>query len=362
MLRYVATVANMASTDRWADRRIARVGLSVAPEATSTALPAGTWYLLPTAFDASGALDLASQRELVDAAIDWGVDGITVMGVMSEPTTLTDHERHAVLVSIFETVAGRVPVVVGSSGSSTSIVLERIAEAKTLGAVAAMVAAPTLLRNVDLLPEFFGALRRLGGLPIVLQDEPAATGVAIPASVLLVCAAAAGTRSIKVEDPPTPTKIGRLRAIDPSLVLFGGLGGVAALAEMGRGAAGTMTGFAYPEVMRAVRQCLEQERTSEAAAIFDRFLPLIVFEAQVQVGLLVRKEVLRRRGVLRHSRTRGLVSHIDEVTSTELDDVFTRVRVRPSREALNLSPGTPSAASADDATRGQWTPTDGGAR
>lgn len=312
------------------------MGSSGPLEPSASALAAGTWYLVPTVFDASGDLDLASQRTLVEAAIGWGVSGLTVMGVMSEPTALTGEERHAALVAIFETVAGGVPVVVGSSGSSRSIVLGHIAEAKALGAVAAMVAAPTLLRNIDLLPDFFGSLRRDGGLPLLLQDEPAATGVTIPASVLLACAKAARTRSIKVEDPPTPSKIGRLRSIDPSLVLFGGLGGVAALDEMRRGAAGTMTGFAYPEVMRAVRLGLERGQTAEAAALFDRFLPLIVFEAQVQVGLLIRKEVLRRRGAIHHSHTRGLVNHIDKATAEELDDVLARVGVQPSLEALAL--------------------------
>ncbi len=310
---------------------------SSGPLATSTsALAPGTWYLVPTAFDRSGGLDLASQRDLVEAAIEWGVDGLTVMGVMSEPTALTDEERHAALVAIFDAVAGRIPVVVGSSGSSRSIALAHIGEAKALGAVAAMVAAPTLLRNIDLLPEFFGSLRRDGGLPLLLQDEPAATGVTIPASILLSCAAAAQTRSIKVEDPPTPSKIGKLRSVDRSLVLFGGLGGVAAFNELGRGAAGTMTGFAFPEVMRAVRLGLERGLRADAAAVFDRFLPLIVFEAQAQVGLLIRKEVLHRRGAIRHSFTRGIVNHIDQATAEELDDVLARIRVQPSREALTL--------------------------
>lgn len=299
-------------------------------------LPAGTWYLVPTAFDPSGALDLASQRDLVEAAIAWGVDGLTVMGVMSEPTSLTSEERHAALVAIFEAVGGRVPIVVGSSGSSRSVVLGHIAEAKEFGAVAAMVAAPTLIRNIDLLPEFFGSLRHDGGLPLLLQDEPAATGVTIPVSILLSCAAAAQTRSIKVEDPPTPTKIGKLRSIDPSLILFGGLGGAAAFNELGRGAAGTMTGFAFPEAMRAVRLGIEGGQPAVAAAVFDRFLPLIVFEAQAQVGLLIRKEVLRRRGAIRHSHTRGLVNHIDHATAAELDDVLTRIDVQPSRETLTL--------------------------
>jgi 4-hydroxy-tetrahydrodipicolinate synthase len=310
---------------------------SSGPLATpASSLARGTWYLVPTAFDASGELDLESQHEIIDAAISWGVDGLTVMGVMSEPTALSADERHAALGAIFEAAAGRVPIVVGCSGPTRSIALANVREARAFGAVAAMVAAPPLLRNVDLLPDFFGSLRRDGDLPLLLQDEPAATGVTIPVSVLLACAAAARTKSIKVEDPPTPTKIGRLRAVDPSLILFGGLGGSAALNELGRGAAGTMTGFAYPEAMRAVRLGLERGAFSEAAAVFDRFLPLIIFEAQAQVGLLIRKEVLRRRGAIRHSTTRGLVNHIDATTAAELDEVLARVNIQPSRDALRL--------------------------
>ena len=307
---------------------------------STDAISRGTWYLVPTPFDPSGEMDLASLRDLVDAAISWGVTGLTVMGVMSEPAALADDERHAAVAAILDAARGRVPVIVGCSATTRTRALALIADAKALGAVAAMVAAPTLLRNVDQLPDYYGALRRDGGLPILLQDEPAATGVTIPVSVLLACAAAAGTRSIKVEDPPTPPKIGRLMAADPSLVLFGGLGGMMALSELRRGAAGTMTGFAYPEVMRAVRIGLEQDQPEEAAAIFDRFLPLVVFEAQPVVGLLVRKEVLRRRGVLRHASTRGLVNHIDAAMAEELDTVFERVGVRPSRAPLTVSATT----------------------
>ena len=45
----------------------------------------GTWYIVPTPFAADGGLDLASLSRLVDAAVAWGVDGLTVMGVMAEP-------------------------------------------------------------------------------------------------------------------------------------------------------------------------------------------------------------------------------------------------------------------------------------
>lgn len=301
----------------------------------------GTWYLTPTPFDASGELDLASQARVVEAAIAWGVDGLTVMGVMSEPGSLTDGERSAALRAIFDAARGRVPVVVGCSSASTTRTVGLIGEAASLGAVAAMVAAPALTRNVDLLPGYYAALRREGGLPLLIQDEPAATGVLLPVSVLLACAAQSGSSAIKVEDPPTPNKIARLLELDPSLALFGGLGGMAALSELRRGAAGTMTGFAYPEVMKGMRLAAGDGRWDLAAALFDRFLPLIVFEAQTSVGLSIRKEVLRRRGAIADNVTRGLTRRIDPASAAELDDILGRVGLTPSMNPLAI-PAVPS--------------------
>ena len=62
------------------------------PDGTATAGPrlSGTWYILPTPFDVDGAVDHPSLARLVDAAIGWGADGLTAMGVMAEPASLTD--------------------------------------------------------------------------------------------------------------------------------------------------------------------------------------------------------------------------------------------------------------------------------
>ncbi|MEA2549576.1 MAG: 4-hydroxy-tetrahydrodipicolinate synthase [Chloroflexota bacterium] len=299
----------------------------------------GTWYLVPTTFADDGTLDLASQGRLVDAAVAWGVDGLTVMGVMSEPGALGDTERTTVLKAIFAAAGGRVPITVGCSAASPALVLERIREARDLGAAAAMVAAPPLLRNVDQLPRFFEAVAA-GGLPLVIQDEPAATGVSMPVSVLLSSAAASGSVCIKVEDPPTPAKIGQLLAARADLTLFGGLGGVSAFHEMTRGAAGTMTGFAYPEVMRAIRLAIAAGQPAAGARLFRSFLPLIVFEAQVGVGLLIRKEVLRRRGAISSARSRAISPRLDATTAGELDAVLALVGLEPSIDPLDLMAAT----------------------
>lgn len=297
----------------------------------------GTWYIVPTAFGADGAIDLESQRRLIDAAITWGVDGLTVLGVMGEANALTDEERRAVLDAVREAAAGRVPIAVGCTASSTRGVVALAREARERGAAAVMVSPPTLMTNIDLLPDFYARVSREGGVPLIIQDHPASSGVMMPVSVILRSAEASGATVIKLEDPPTPPKITRLLAARPDLLVFGGLGGVSALGEMSRGGCGTMTGFAFPEILRAVRVAIEAGDHRTAGLIFDRYLPLIQFEGQPVVGLAIRKEVQRRRGVLATNVTRGFSPSIDKITNGELDELLDRLGIVPSIEPFTVA-------------------------
>lgn len=312
-----------------------------APGGSATGELRGTWYILPTPFDPADRLDIGSLRRLVEAAVAWGVDGLTAMGVMAEPGSLSAAERASALNAIVEAAGGRVPIAVGCSGPSVAAVVEAAGQARSLGATAAMVAAPPLLRDVDALPRFFRAVAAGAGLPLIVQDEPAATGVVIPVSVLLAVLDGSGARTVKLEDPPTPPKIGRLLAADPDLAVFGGLGGAAALWELERGACGTMTGFAYPEILRAIRLAVDSGDAGQAGRMFDRYLPLIAFEAQPIVGLAIRKEVLRRRGAIDHGATRGTAGPLDPATVAALDGLLERLAIRPALDPFR--PDLPAA-------------------
>ena len=175
------------------------------------------------------------------------------------------------------------------------------------------------------------------GLPVVLQDDPAASGVRLPVDVLLRAAEACRAAAVKLEDPPTPPKIAQLLAARPDLRVFGGLGGLHALGELRRGAVGTMTGFAYPEVLRAVRLAVARGDLRGAAGVFDRYLPLIAFEAQPGIGIAIRKELLRRRGVLVSAATR-MGAPPDPLTLQELDEVLDRAGMAPSPDPYDVAP------------------------
>jgi 4-hydroxy-tetrahydrodipicolinate synthase len=158
----------------------------------------------------------------------------------------------------------------------------------------------------------------------------------MPVSVILRCLDTSQARTVKLEDPPTPPKIAALLAAEPALSVFGGLGGVSVLGELRSGACGTMTGFAYPEILAAVRRATEAGDRGRAARVFDRYLPLIQFEGQPGIGLAIRKEILRRRGAIATAIARLPRASIDAATAEELDDVLDRVGIRPGSDPLNV--------------------------
>src|SRR5262249_44965874 len=65
---------------------------------------------------------------------------------------------------------------------------------------------------------------------------------------------------------------------------------------------GLMTGFAFPEVLVALFQAMQFGRADQAFALYRQYLPLIVLENHY--GVPLRKEALRRRGLLVSSRLR----------------------------------------------------------
>src|SRR5207248_2773304 len=72
-----------------------------------------------------------------------------------------------------------------------------------------------------------------------------------PALLARIAREVPAARTIKLEDPPTPFKTARIleQARDVGVAIFGGLGGVFLLEELMAGAAGAMTGFAYPAIL-----------------------------------------------------------------------------------------------------------------
>lgn len=281
----------------------------------------GIHFMMPTPFDDHGRVDEDSIPPLVELAAGAGCRGVVCLGVMGEFSRLSDAERSLVIRRTVEAAKGRLTVTVGTTSPGTDLAILRSKEAQELGATAVMVSPPALPKpNLDAVFAYYQSLDRHVGVPIVVQDFPRENGVFMPAPFI-----ARLNRELqrciylKLEDAPTPPKVTAVRNLTgDTMGIFGGLGGVYLLEELNRGAVGTMTGFAYPEVLVRVHSHWVKGEREQARGVFYRYLPLIRYEGQEGVGLALRKEILQRRGVIKTARVRHPGAGIDEVTRKEL--------------------------------------------
>ena len=286
----------------------------------------GVYSVLPTPFTGQGDIDVPSIKKVVDLVVKAGVNGMTALGVTGEVSRLTDRERGVIVDAVVKAADGRAKVIVGASADGVRTCIEFTKEAKALGASAVMVSPPRMLKlNTESVVNHYKALSAAVDLPIVVQDYPPISGFAMEASLLARIAKEIPTaRTIKLEDPPTPFKTARILAAagDTKVGILGGLGGVFLLEELMAGAAGVMTGFAFPEVLVKVVALYRANKINDAANLFYRFVPLMRFEFQEGIGMAIRKEVFKRRGVLADAATRAPGPTLDPGTKQALDRVL----------------------------------------
>jgi 4-hydroxy-tetrahydrodipicolinate synthase len=262
----------------------------------------GVFSVLPTPFDPSGAFDPGSLRRVVDLFLDDGVNGFTALGVTSEVARLTDAERDQVLDAVLAHVNGRVPVVAGTTADGLRTCIEFTRRAKSAGAAAVMISPPRMPKiNSDAVARHFAEVAAAVDVPIIVQDYPPISGYAMePWLLARIAREVPAARTIKLEDPPTPFKTSRIldQTQGLNVAIFGGLGGVFLLEELLAGAAGAMTGFAFPARLVGIVSRYRAGKIDEAADLFYASVPLMRFEFQEGIGMAIRKEVLKRRGAL----------------------------------------------------------------
>jgi len=292
-------------------------------DATSGAIPLerGVWGVLATPFHADDRIDTASLVRQVELFARVGARGVVALGVFGEAARLDADERAEVAAAAL-TASRRLGL--GAVIGITALDREQvIAEAEAAATIARSlgpdaeggtgIGPDSLLRGLMVqvpsadprhLTEHLTAVHLATGIGIVVQDYPRASGVTIaPDRLAQAVAPLPFVVAVKVESAPTALAVAVL-ADGCDAPLFGGLGGVGLIDELGAGAAGAMTGFSFPEGLVATLRAFEDSGIDAAREVWSRWLPLAVFEQQEGLALAIRKEVLRRRGVISDARVR----------------------------------------------------------
>jgi 4-hydroxy-tetrahydrodipicolinate synthase len=280
-----------------------------------TALEQGVWGVLATPFTDDLSIDDASLARLVDHYRRVGAAGVIALGVLGEAGRLDSEERTHVVRTVVDAAAG-LPVVAGVTSTSTAPAAEEARAAAAAGASAVMLLVPS--GDPSVIETHITTVSRACGVGVVLQDHPATTGVVASAESLRRAIERSGVVvAVKAEAPPTAPTIAALA--DGAVPVFGGLGGLSLLDELLAGAAGAMTGFAFPEALVETVRAFEAGGYPSARSVYAPWLPLVVFEAQQPISLAIRKEILRRRGLLTSSHVRPPGAGLPAALGSALD-------------------------------------------
>jgi len=291
----------------------------------------GVFTISATPFTDSGELDLQSMDSLIEFYLEKGVDGITILGILGEAQKLTTEELSTCLKHVLNRVNNRAKVIVGVSNTSLETLSQLAKLSMDRGASGVMV-APNISHDSDQkMYDYFEQVFEAIGFqtPVCFQDHPYMTKVEIHVDCFnRLVEDFSQLVMLKHEAWPGLSKLTQIRKCSEKdglrrVSILCGNGGLYLPQELSRGADGAMTGFAYPEMLVEVVKKFHEGEKDYAEDLFDTYLPLMRYEQQPGFGLLIRKEILKRRGAIKSAAIRapgGELNRIDHEELTRLTD------------------------------------------
>ena len=180
----------------------------------------GTVTRVNTELDGQRNQDEDSYRRLVEYYSRAGVKGLTILGESAERDLLSEAERQRILTMTFESMGGRLPIVVGTGNEDLRLTVQSSLSAQDLGASAVMIPPPRGLKtepgvpNEDAIFNYFSSVGDAIEIPMVVQDFPQTNRPKMsPTLIGRLNREISNANYLKLEDPPTPLKLTRIREI-----------------------------------------------------------------------------------------------------------------------------------------------------
>lgn len=237
----------------------------------------GTYTAIVTPFTKGGRLDEAALERLIQRQIKGGVEGIVPVGTTGESPTL-DYEEHVhVIKRAVELAGGKVRVLAGSGGNSTTEAIYLTKMAKKAGADGSLQVAPYYNKPTqEGLFQHFQAIAQATDLPIILYSVPSRCGVEIGVDTVKRLATACPTVVGIKEAGGTPDRVSQLRdALGENFTILSGDDSLT-LPFMAVGAQGVVS-VASNVIPREVSQMVRafaKGQTDQALKLHTKFFAL----------------------------------------------------------------------------------------
>ena len=236
----------------------------------------GSIPALITPMREDGSLDLAAWDRLLDFHLTEGSDAVVVGGTTGESPTVAADELATLIGCAKTRVAGRMPVIAGSGGNSTtrSVALSRAAV--EAGADALLVVTPYYNRPTqEGLYRHFTAIADTAGAPVILYNVPSRTSCdLLPETVARL---ATHRQIIGIKEATGDVARGEaVRRLCPEdfLLLSGDDPTAVALMRIGARGVISVTANVVPRAMHEVCTAALAGRFDQAAALDRHIVPL----------------------------------------------------------------------------------------
>ena len=227
------------------------------------------------------------------------LSGITLLGVLGESARLSETEKRNI-IDFVSTLDNSLPVIYGVN-SVSPYVSEELANYAQDNHASAIMLSPMKENSVmtdKKILNFYEHVAKDLYIPMILQDHPASTGITMSAELISeISHEVDKIQCIKEESVPTFNKIINIKKLTNNKIkVLTGLGALYGWFDLMSQSDGFNTGFAFPEILLAMHQSVKNNQFEEAFSIYQKYLPLIVFEQLPGTGY--RKEIFKQRKLI----------------------------------------------------------------
>lgn len=236
----------------------------------------GVHAAIVTHFDPTLEVDYDAIAAQVRRLVDGGIHGIVPNGTVGEGAMLSRDERRAVIETVVAAADGKVPVCAGVSAPTAEQAAIYALDAKRAGADGVMTLPPLLYRadRRELLA-FFSAVARAADLPVMIYNNPSASGSDLQPPLLAELARAIPSVNALKETSGDARRIAELVNLCPDVGVMVG-GDDWALEGFCAGATGWISGVAVVLPAQSVRlwELCAAGDLAAARRLYAELLPL----------------------------------------------------------------------------------------
>lgn len=236
----------------------------------------GTFTVMITPFSKDGEVDLGQLAAFTDWQVREGIHGLIPLGSTGEFLSLTDPEARDVAACVTDTVAGRVPVLIGAGAERTEDAMDRARMARDIGADGTMIIPPFYSTPTEAeLIRHYERIADATDLPIMLYNNPATANVDLLPAIVARLSEIKHVDYIK-ESTMDPTRIRDiLDYADGRMTVFGGIMGFESFVNGAAGWVAVGSNVMPKELARIFTLTVDDKDYDAARALYAKVLPVI---------------------------------------------------------------------------------------